>query len=65
MSALDYSNTLGIYNASSLQQQSSGRYVAQLSQIILFPSQSVFDLTPFEYALFGEAAYTNYIVFWV
>jgi hypothetical protein len=32
--------------ASSLRQQSAGRHVALLGQIILIPSQQVFDLFP-------------------
>jgi len=55
---------LGIYNARLLQQLSSGKHVAQLRHTILILSL-VLVLTPYKYALFGEAAYTNYIVFWV
>jgi hypothetical protein len=37
---------LDFYNASSLKQQSVGRHVAPLVQIILIPSQPVFALSP-------------------
>jgi len=43
MSALNYTN---IALASSLKQQYTGRYGAPPSNIIPFPSQSVFALTP-------------------
>jgi hypothetical protein len=49
MSALNYTHTVGWIFIK--QQQSSGKYVAQLRHIILIPSQSVFDLTPFKYTL--------------
>jgi len=34
------------YGASSLKQQSTGRHIAPLRHIILFPSQPVFTVTP-------------------
>ena len=37
---------LDLYSASSLKQQSAGRHVAPLGQIILIPSQPVFALSP-------------------
>jgi hypothetical protein len=37
---------LDFYSASSLKQQSIGRYVAPLGYIILIPSQPVFVLIP-------------------
>jgi hypothetical protein len=43
---LDQHAGLEIYSASSLKQQSAGRYVAPLGHIILIPSQPVFALTP-------------------
>ena len=61
MSALNHSNTLS--RIFIKQQQFPGKHVAQLRHIILIPSQPVFDLTPYNYALFGEASNTNYIVF--
>ena len=38
---LDLHSELGLYNASSLKQQSAGWHVAPLGHIILIPSQSV------------------------
>ena len=43
---LDQHAELDFYSASSLKQQSAGRYVTPRGQIILIPSQSVFALTP-------------------
>jgi hypothetical protein len=37
---------LDFYSASSLKQQSAGRYVAPLGHIILIPNQPVFALSP-------------------
>jgi hypothetical protein len=37
---------LDLYSASSLKQQSAGRHVAPLGQIILIPSQPVFAHSP-------------------
>ena len=54
---------LDIYSASSLKQQSAGRYVAPLGHIILIPSQPVFDLSTKCCILSGEATNTNFIVF--
>ena len=54
---------MGIYNSRSLQQQSTGRHVANPRHIILIPGQPVFEVTPYKYVLFGEAANTNFIVF--
>jgi hypothetical protein len=45
--ALYKTNTPGlIFIASSLKQQSAGRYVTPLGRIILITSQPVFALTP-------------------
>ena len=44
--ALDQHVALDFYSASSLKQQSAGRYVAPLGHIILIPSQPIFALTP-------------------
>ena len=62
MFALNYTHTVGWIFIK--QQQSPGKYVSQLRHIIMILSQSVFNLTSFKNALTGEAAYTNYIVFW-
>ena len=43
---LDQHAELDFYSASSLKQQSAGRYVAPLGHIILIPSQPVFALSP-------------------
>ena len=43
---LDQHAELEIYSASSLKQQSAGRYVAPLVHIILIQSQPVFALNP-------------------
>ena len=43
---LDQHAELDFYSASSLKQQSAGRYVAPLGHIILIPNQPVFALTP-------------------
>ena len=43
---LDQHGELDFYSASSLKQQSSGRHVAPLGNIILIPSQPFFALTP-------------------
>ena len=43
---LDQHAELDFYSASSLKQQSTGRYVTPLWHIILIPSQPVFALTP-------------------
>jgi hypothetical protein len=43
---LDQHAELDVYSASSLKQQSAGRYVAPLGHIILIPSQSIFALSP-------------------
>ena len=51
------------YSASSLKQQSAGRYVAPLRHIILTSSQPVFALTPQCCVLSGEATNTNFLVF--
>ena len=37
---------LDLYSASSLKQQSAGRHVATLWQIVLIPSQPVYVLSP-------------------
>jgi hypothetical protein len=37
---------LDFYSASSLKQQSAGRHVAPLGNIILIPSQPVFAFSP-------------------
>jgi len=42
---LDQHAELDFYSASSLKQQSAGRHVAALRQIILIPSQPVFVLS--------------------
>jgi len=62
MSALNYTHTIGWIFMK--QQQFPGEQVAQLRHIIRIPSQPVFDLIPYNYALFGEVAYTNVIAFW-
>ena len=43
---LDQHTELDFYSASSLKQQSAGRYVAPLGNIILIPSQPVIVRTP-------------------
>jgi hypothetical protein len=43
---LDQHTDLDVYSASSLKQQSAGRYVSPLGNIILIPSQPVFALSP-------------------
>jgi hypothetical protein len=43
---LDQHAELDFYRASSLKQQSGGRHVAPLGQIILIPSQPVFAFPP-------------------
>jgi hypothetical protein len=43
---LDQHAALDFYNASSLKQQSAGRYVAPLVHIILIPSHPIFALSP-------------------
>ena len=43
---LDQHAELDFFSASSLKQQSAGRHVALLGQIILIPSQPVFALSP-------------------
>ena len=43
---LDQQAELEFHSASSLKQQSAGRYVAPLGHIILIPSHPVFALTP-------------------
>ena len=43
---LDQHAEWDFYRASSLKQQSWGRHVAPLGQIILIPSQPVFALPP-------------------
>ena len=43
---LDQHAELDMYSASSLKQQSAGRYVAPLGQIILILSQPVFAFSP-------------------
>ena len=43
---LDQHVKLDVYSASSLKQQSPGRYVAPLEHIIPIPSQAVFALSP-------------------
>jgi hypothetical protein len=60
---LDQHVELDIFSASSLKQQSAGRYVAPLGHIILIPSRPVFDLSPDCCMLSGEATNTNVIVF--
>ena len=42
---LDQHAELDLFSASSLKQQSTGRHVALLGQIILIPSQPVFALS--------------------
>ena len=43
---LDQHAQLAFYSASSLKQQSWGKYVAPLGYIIMIPKQSVFALSP-------------------
>jgi hypothetical protein len=43
---LDQHNWLDFYSASSLKQQSAGRYVGPRGHIILIPNQPVFALSP-------------------
>ena len=43
---LDQHAELDFHSASSLKQQSVGRHIAPIGQIILIPSQSVFALSP-------------------
>jgi hypothetical protein len=43
---LDQHAELDLYSARSLKQQSAGRHVAPLGNIILIPSQPVFALSP-------------------
>ena len=45
-SAMCYTNTLSLYIASSLKQQSADKHVAPLWNIILISSQPVFALSP-------------------
>jgi hypothetical protein len=47
---------MDLYSACSQKQQSTGSHFAPFGDIILIPSQKVF-------ALSGEAASTNFIVF--
>jgi hypothetical protein len=55
---LDQHVELDIFSASSLKQQSAGRYVAPLGHIILIPSRPVFDLSPDCCMLNGEATHS-------
>ena len=57
------STHLDFSSASSLKQQSTGRYVAPLRHIILIPSQPVFVFSPECCMLSREATNTNFIVF--
>ena len=50
---LDQHAELDLYSASSLKQQSAGRYVASLGYIILIPSQPVCALSPYCCVLSG------------
>jgi hypothetical protein len=43
---LDQHTELDFYSASSLKQQSAGRHIDPLGNIILIPSQPVFALSP-------------------
>ena len=61
MFALNYSNALSWVCIK--QQKFPDKQVAQLRHIILIQSQSVFDLTPYKYVLFGKAENTNFIIF--
>jgi hypothetical protein len=54
---------LDFNRAISLKQQSAGRHVAPLGQIILIPSQPVFAPIPYWCVLWGEATSTNFTVF--
>ena len=53
---LDQHSELDFYIASSLKEQSMGRYVAPLCHINLIPSQPVFGLTPECWVFSGKAA---------
>jgi hypothetical protein len=59
---LDQHAEFDFYSASSLKQQSVGRYVAPLGHIIMIPSQSVFALSPYCCVISGEVTNTNFIV---
>ena len=60
---LDQHAELDVYSASSLTQQSVGRYIAPLGHIILIPSQPVFALSPLCCVRSGETTNINFIVF--
>ena len=63
MERTDQLSELDFYSASSLKQQSTGRYVSPVRHNILIQSQSVFALTLQWCILSGEATNTNFIVF--
>jgi hypothetical protein len=63
MARTDQLSELDFYSASSLKQQSTGRYVSPVRHNILIQSQSVFALTLQWCVLSGEATNTNFIVF--
>ena len=60
---LDQHAEWDFYSASSLKQQSAGRHVAPLGNIIPISTQPVFALSPLCCLLNGEATNTNLIVF--
>jgi hypothetical protein len=51
------------YSASSLKQQSTGRYVTPLKHSSQIPSHPVFTLTRQCCVLRGEGADTNFVIF--
>ena len=60
---VDQHAELNFYSASSLEQQTTGKYVVSLGHFILIPGQPVFALSPEYCVLSCEATYTNFIIF--
>ena len=54
---------VGVYDANSLKQQTTGRHVAPLGHIIMITCQTIFALTPLNLALSGDVENDNCIVF--